>query len=384
MHEDDSKHVSEELSAEERQQYLRHLALPQFGEAGQRILKHSHVLIIGAGGLGSPAALYLAAAGIGTIGIIDDDQVDQSNLQRQILHGSSDVGNAKVTSAKQRLEDMNPFIHINTYEERLNEQNAKSIIERYDVIIDGTDNFPTRYLINDTCHFLGKPWIYGSIFRFDGQASVFGLNNGPCYRCLYPVPPGPEEAPDCSQAGVLGVLPGVIGTIQATEAIKVITGIGEVLSGRVLFYDALNMGFKTFNLAKDPDCTLCGSKPSITSIRLERDAPCSAAQDHDDEIDASTLKSLLDSDEPPFLIDVREEWEHALCDIGNSKLIPVAELENRVDEIPKRQKVVIFCRSGVRTRQALNKITNLPANVCHLKGGILAWANEIDPSIPKY
>ena len=382
------------LTNDEVQRYSRHLIMPEVGVEGQLKLKAGSVLCIGAGGLGSPAALYLAAAGVGRIGIVDFDVVDFSNLQRQVIHGTSDVGRSKLASAKDRLHGLNPLITIDTYETALSSKNALDLFKPYDVILDGTDNFPTRYLTNDACVLLGKPNAYGSIFRFEGQASVFATKNGPCYRCLYPEPPPPGLVPSCAEGGVLGVLPGVIGTIQATEAVKLIMGIGEPLIGRFLIYDALRMKFRELKLKKDPDCPVCGTHPTVTAL-IDYEQFCgvapaaepvmTATQDNETEIDVRELKRKMDAKENFFLLDVREPNEYQIGRIPGSTLIPLGEVPQRYQEIPKDREVVVHCKMGGRSAKAAAFLRQQGyKNVKNLKGGILDWSDKIDPSVPKY
>jgi len=382
------------LTNDEVQRYSRHLIMPEVGVEGQLKLKAGSVLCIGAGGLGSPAALYLAAAGVGRIGIVDFDVVDFSNLQRQVIHGTSDVGRSKLASAKDRLHGLNPLITIDTYETALSSKNALDLFKPYDVILDGTDNFPTRYLTNDACVLLGKPNAYGSIFRFEGQASVFATKNGPCYRCLYPEPPPPGLVPSCAEGGVLGVLPGVIGTIQATEAVKLIMGIGEPLIGRFLIYDALRMKFRELKLKKDPDCPVCGTHPTVTAL-IDYEQFCgvapaaepvmTATQDNETEIDVRELKRKMDAKENFFLLDVREPNEYQIGRIPGSTLIPLGEVPQRYQEIPKDREVVVHCKMGGRSAKAAAFLRQQGfASVKNLKGGILDWSDKIDPSVPKY
>jgi sulfur-carrier protein adenylyltransferase/sulfurtransferase len=383
------------LSAEEIKRYSRHLILPEIGMEGQRKLKASSVLCIGAGGLGSPAAMYLAAAGIGRIGIVDFDVVDFSNLQRQLLHGTPDVGRSKLASAKDKINALNPHVQVDTYEVALSSENALDLFAPYDVILDGTDNFPTRYLVNDACVLSGKPNAYGSIFRFEGQASVFATKGGPCYRCLYPEPPPPGLVPSCAEGGVLGVLPGIIGVIQATEAMKVILGIGEPLVGRFLIYDALNMKFRELRLRRDPECPVCGDNPTVTKLidyeqfcgmRPEPAvAPIAGGGGTDWEITVQELKKKLDAGETPFILDVREPNEYQINRIAGSVLIPLGELPRRYQELPKDREIVSQCKMGGRSAKAMDFLKSVGfTNVKNLKGGILEWVDKIDPSQPKY
>ncbi len=383
------------LSNDEVKRYSRHLIMPEVGVDGQEKLKSGSVLCIGAGGLGSPAALYLAAAGVGRIGIVDFDVVDYSNLQRQVIHGTPDVGRSKLASAKDRLNALNPHVSIETYETALSSKNALDLFKPYDVILDGTDNFPTRYLTNDACVILGKPNVYGSIFRFEGQASVFATKGGPCYRCLYPEPPPPGLVPSCAEGGVLGVLPGVIGTIQATEAIKLITGIGEPLVGRFLIYDALRMKFRELKLKKDPDCPVCGTNPTVTEL-IDYEQFCGVAPaapevgvntstSNETETDVNELKRKIDAKEDFFLLDVREPNEFQIGRIPGSTLIPLGEVPQRVSEIPRDKEIVVHCKMGGRSAKAAAFLRQQGyKNVKNLKGGILDWSDKIDPSVPKY
>jgi adenylyltransferase/sulfurtransferase len=379
------------LSADEVKRYSRHLILPEVGMDGQRALKAAKVLCIGAGGLGSPAAMYLAAAGVGTLGIVDFDVVDMSNLQRQLLHGTTDVGRSKLASAKDRLHALNPNVHVETYETALSSANALQLFEPYDVILDGTDNFPTRYLVNDACVLLGKPNAYGSIFRFEGQASVFGTKDGPCYRCLYPEPPPPGLVPSCAEGGVLGVLPGIIGTIQATETIKLILGRGEPLIGRFLIFDALRMRFRELKLRKDADCPVCGTHPTVTAL-IDYEQFCGVAPKADqvsgtttDDMTARELKERLDRGEPIVIVDVREPQEYQINRIAGSTLIPLGELPQRYEELDADAAIVCQCRSGARSAKATAFLRSVGfRNVRNLAGGILGWIDQVDPSQPKY
>ena len=368
--------------------------MPEVGVEGQEKLKKGSVLCIGAGGLGSPAALYLAAAGVGTIGIVDFDVVDFSNLQRQVIHGTPDVGRSKLASAKDRLHALNPLINIETYETALSSKNALELFKPYDVILDGTDNFPTRYLVNDACVILGKPNAYGSIFRFEGQASVFATKGGPCYRCLYPEPPPPGLVPSCAEGGVLGVLPGVIGTIQATEAIKLIMGIGEPLIGRFLIYDALRMKFRELKLKKDLECPVCGENPTVREL-IDYEQFCGVApsapevavtgDDNETETTVIELKRKIDAKEDFFLLDVREPNEYQIGRIPGSTLIPLGEVPQRVGEIPRDKEIIVQCKMGGRSASAARFLRQQGfTRVKNLKGGILDWSDKIDPSVPKY
>jgi adenylyltransferase/sulfurtransferase len=381
------------LSPTEVARYSRHLIMPEVGMEGQKRLKAARVLLIGAGGLGSPLGLYLAAAGIGRIGLVDFDVVDFSNLQRQVLHGTPDVGRPKLQSAKDRLTAINPVVQIDLYETRLSSANALQILEPYDVIIDGTDNFPTRYLVNDACVLLKKANVYGSIFRFDGQASVFFPPQGPCYRCLYPEPPPPGEVPSCAEGGVLGILPGLIGCIQATEAVKLLLGKGSPLIGRLLLYDALQMTFHEFKVRRNPNCPMCGDHPTITKlidyeqfcgIRGQEAAPAAAA-DASGETTVEELKSRLDRGEKVFILDVRNPEEYQICRIPGSTLLPLPELPQRVGELDREREMVVHCKSGMRSAKAVQFLRDQGfRRLKNLKGGILAWAERIDPTVPKY
>jgi sulfur-carrier protein adenylyltransferase/sulfurtransferase len=378
-----------ELSHEEIRRYSRHLIVPEVGMAGQKKLKQSSVLLIGAGGLGSPLALYLAAAGVGRIGIVDFDIVDESNLQRQVIHGTSAVGTPKLESAKARILDINPNVQVDSYEFPLTSENALDVLRPYDVIVDGTDNFPTRYLVNDACVLLGKPNVYGSIFRFEGQASVFWAEHGPCYRCLYPEPPPPGLVPSCAEGGVLGILPGTIGTIQATETIKLLLGIGEPLVGRLLLYDALDMRFREMKLRKDPDCPVCGANPTVTEL-IDYQMFCginpqTERGETDWDLTAPQLKKRLDSGDEIVLVDVREQNEWDIVRLPGAKLIPVNSVTERANELSTADEIVLYCKSGVRSARALNQLRNLGfRKLWNLKGGINAWAQEVEPSLPRY
>lgn len=380
------------LSHEEILRYSRHLLIPEVGLEGQRKLKASSILVIGTGGLGSPVALYLAAAGVGHIGLVDYDIVDESNLQRQVIHGTSSLGDLKVESARNRMLDLNPEIEVEVYNEPFTSANAMRIAEKYDVIVDGTDNFPTRYLSNDVCVLLGKPNVYGSIFRFEGQVSVFDARHGPCYRCLFPEPPPPGLVPSCAEGGVLGVLPGTIGTIQATEALKLVLGIGEPLIGRLLLYNALDMSFDFVKLRKNPNCKICGENPEVNEL-IDYDAFCgvpghsleegSAGEEWD--ITATELAQKLQAGEPIRLIDVREPHELEISRIEGAELIPFGQLAARLSEFDSTQNFVLFCKSGTRSARALDILASAGfRKVKNLKGGINAWAREVDPSLPIY
>jgi sulfur-carrier protein adenylyltransferase/sulfurtransferase len=380
------------LSTQEVARYSRHLIMPEVGMDGQKRLKASSILLIGAGGLGSPLGLYLAAAGVGRLGLVDFDVVDFSNLQRQVMHGTNDVGRPKLHSAKDRLHAINPEVRLDLYETHLTSANAFDILKPYDIVIDGTDNFPTRYLVNDACVLLNKPNVYGSIFRFDGQASVFYPGRGPCYRCLYPEPPPPGEVPSCAEGGVLGILPGLIGCIQATEAVKLLLGQGSPLVGRLLLYDALQMSFREFKVRRNPKCPLCGDNPTIKALidyeqfcgvrGQEAPAPVAASAS---EITVDELKKRLDRREPVFILDVRNPEEYQICKIAGSTLIPLPSLPQRVGELDRDQEMVVHCKSGMRSQKAIQLLREQGfKKLINLKGGILAWADSIDRSMPKY
>jgi sulfur-carrier protein adenylyltransferase/sulfurtransferase len=381
------------LTNDEVKRYSRHLIMPEVGVDGQRKLKAAKVLCIGAGGLGSPAALYLAAAGVGRLGIVDFDAVDVSNLQRQVLHSTADIGRPKLTSAKEKLHALNPEIQIDTFETALTSENALRLFEPYDVILDGTDNFPTRYLVNDACVLLGKPNAYGSIFRFEGQASVFGTTEGPCYRCLYPEPPPPGLVPSCAEGGVLGVLPGMVGMIQATEAIKLILGVGEPLIGRFLIYDALRMRFRELKLRKDPDCPVCGTHPTVTAL-IDYEQFCgihpaapevATVIDHATEITAPELKQRLDRGDALKIVDVREPNEYQINRIPGSVLIPLGDVPQRYKELDPSDEIVVHCKMGGRSAKAADFLRSVGfKRVLNLKGGVLDWIDKVDPSQPKY
>jgi molybdopterin/thiamine biosynthesis adenylyltransferase/rhodanese-related sulfurtransferase len=381
------------LTREEMARYSRHLILPEVNVDGQRRIKAARVLCIGAGGLGSPAALYLTAAGIGTLGLVDADRVDASNLQRQILYGTGDVGKPKLEKAQARLLEINPGIKIVRHDARLTSANATEIIAPYDVVIDGSDNFPTRYLSNDVCVFARKPNIYGSVFRFEGQASVFAPHlGGPCYRCLFPEPPPPGAAPSCAEAGVLGVLPGIIGLLQATEALKLILGAGETLAGRLLHFDALKMKFREFNLRRDPTCPVCGDTPTIFEP-IDYEQFCAGPAEDDwfaapagvPTISVRELKTKMDMKEPLTLIDVREPYEYEIARIDGSRLIPLGELETHVGELPRTGTLVLQCHSGGRSEHAVRMLQEAGfENALNLVGGIDAWSVEVDPAVPRY
>jgi adenylyltransferase/sulfurtransferase len=380
------------LSVDEVKRYSRHLIIPDVGMAGQKRLKNAKVLVVGAGGLGSPALLYLAAAGVGTLGIVDFDTVDESNLQRQIIHGVSDVGKSKAESAKESIAEINPYVTVVLYKERLDSSNVMEIFAPYDLIIDGTDNFATRYLVNDACVLLHKPYVWGSIYRFDGQASVFWADNGPCYRCLYPEPPPPGMVPSCAEGGVLGVLCASIGSIQVNEAIKLIAGIGEPLVGRLMIYDALEMSYRTVRVQKDPECAVCGKNPTVTEL-IDYDAFCGAVSDEAAEaavgstITATDLKGMLDAGDKIFLVDVREPNEYEIVSIPGATLIPKGEFLSgaALERLPQDKRIVLHCKSGVRSAECLAIVKNAGfSDAVHVGGGVLAWVKQIDPSLPSY
>jgi len=381
-----------ELSTDDLSRYSRHLILPEVGMEGQRRLKAARVLCVGTGGLGSPMALYLTAAGIGTLGLVDFDVVDASNLQRQIIHSTKDIGRKKIDSAEEKLSALNPAIKIVKHETMLSSANALDILKDYDIVADGTDNFPTRYLVNDACVLLGKPNVYGSIFRFEGQASVFATEAGPCYRCLYPEPPPPGLVPSCAEGGVLGILPGLVGVIQATEVIKLILGKGESLVGRLLLVDALNMRFRELKLRKNPECPVCGTNPTVTQL-IDYDHFCGIVPEAPQEknlkngipqITVKELKARRDACEDIFLLDVREPYEFQIAEIGG-KLIPQNDVPQRLSEIPRNREIVVHCRSGARSQKIAEFLKQSGYNdVVNVAGGILAWADEIDPTVQKY
>jgi sulfur-carrier protein adenylyltransferase/sulfurtransferase len=383
---DDDRSGAMRLSVEELQRYSRHLIMPEVTSEGQNRLKAARVLCIGAGGLGSPAALYLAAAGVGTLGIVDFDDVDLSNLQRQILHGTKDVGRGKLESARDRLHDINPQIEIELHKCRFSSENASQLVARYDVVVDGSDNFPTRYLSNDVCVFAHKPNVYGSVFRFEGQTTVFAPHlDGPCYRCLFPEPPPPESVPNCAQAGVLGVLPGIIGMLQAIETLKLILGIGEPLVGRLLHFDALKVKFRELNLRRDPQCPVCGENPTIFSP-IDYEQFCGMRDEGGiPEISPHELKRRMDAEESFELIDVREPFEYEIARIDGAKLIPLGEITERLNELSGEQPIIVHCHSGKRSAQAVQLLQQRGfADVYNLAGGIDAWSDQIDPNVPKY
>lgn len=379
-----------ELTGDELRRYGRHLVLPQVGTDGQRRLKQSRVLLVGAGGLGSPAALYLAAAGVGTIGLVDFDVVDITNLQRQVIHGTRDVGRPKLDSASDRIRDVNPHVHVEQFDTALTSANALGIAEGFDVIVDGTDNFPTRYLVNDTCVLLGKPNAFGSVLRFEGQASVFATEDGPCYRCLFREPPPPGLVPTCAEGGVLGVLPGIIGTIQATETIKLLIGAGDSLAGRLLLVDALTMEFRTIKLRRDPECPACGTR-EITEL-IDYEAFCgispfatSGAQSGVRDISPRELAEKIEAGAELQLIDVREPWEWDISRIPGARLIPLAGLESEFRTIDPASEVIVYCKSGARSLRAAATLAEhgFP-RVANLSGGVQRWSEEVDPTVVRY
>ncbi|TWT71035.1 putative adenylyltransferase/sulfurtransferase MoeZ [Crateriforma conspicua] len=379
------------FSAEERVRYSRHFTLPEVGVGGQVKLKRASVLLIGAGGLGAPVAMYLAAAGVGRLGLVDFDRVDQSNLQRQIIHGTNDVGKPKVESAGQALADINPHVRLQLFDEPLTSENAMQRVADYDIVIDGTDNFATRYLVNDVCVLSGKPNCYGSIFQFEGQASVFALGDGPCYRCLYPKPPAPGTVPSCAEGGVLGVLPGIIGMIQATEAVKLILDQGRSLSGRLVLYDALQMRFREVKVRRDPQCPVCGDQPSITRLIDYQEfcgAPKMSSADASEQspwdVQPSDVQKRLQSGADFILLDVREPHEYEICHLGGT-LIPLGELHQRAGELDASCEIIVHCKMGGRSAKAVQQLRQLGfENVHNMRGGIHAWSDEIDSSVPKY
>ena len=382
--------ADQSLSPTEFARYSRHVIMPEVGLDGQKKLKAAKVLVIGTGGLGSPLALYLAAAGVGTLGLVDFDTVDASNLQRQIIHGTRDVGRSKCQSAADKLRDLNPEVTVVLHEERFTSRNAVEIVRGYDIVVDGTDNFPTRYLVNDVCVLLNKPNVYGSIFRFDGQATVFHPAVGPCYRCLYPEPPPPGEVPSCAEGGVLGILPGVIGCIQATETIKLILGVGEPLIGRLLHYDALNMTFKTFKIRRDPKWPVGAPHPTITGL-IDYEQFCGVrggatpAAPAGGEITPARLKQRIDAGEDLYVLDVRNPNEFQICRIPGSVFLPLPELPARFAEVPRDREVVVHCKSGMRSAKAIEFLKGQGyTKLANLTGGILGWAEQVDPGMPRY
>jgi molybdopterin/thiamine biosynthesis adenylyltransferase/rhodanese-related sulfurtransferase len=385
---DKVEEMRDRLSHDEMLRYSRHLIMPEVTMEGQLALKSASVLIIGIGGLGAPLSLYLAAAGVGRLGLVDFDTVDLTNLQRQVVFGTSDIGKPKIDAAVSRLRDLNPDIDIIPYNTRLTRDNALEILDGYDIVADGSDNFPTRYLVNDACILLGKPNVHGSVFRFEGQASVFGLHDGPCYRCLYPEPPAPGLIPSCAEGGVLGVLPGIVGSIQAVETIKLILGTGGVLSGRLLLFDALKMTFRELDIQKSPECPICGPNKTIHAL-VDYGEFCGASPESESqagipEITAVELKTKIDAGDKPFLLDVREPHEYLICHLDGF-LVPLAELSSRIHELDSSREIVVYCSSGARSASAVQFLRRAGfENVRHLRGGIFAWSNDVDPDVPKY
>ncbi|HEV7208495.1 MAG TPA: adenylyltransferase/sulfurtransferase MoeZ [Mycobacteriales bacterium] len=381
-----------DLSRQEVMRYSRHLIIPEVATDGQKRLKNARVLAVGAGGLGAPTLMYLAAAGVGTLGIVDFDVVDESNLQRQVIHGQSDIGRLKAESARDTIAEINPLVQVVLHTERLDSSNALTVFADYDLIVDGTDNFATRYLVNDACVLLGKPYVWGSIYRFDGQASVFWAEHGPCYRCLYPEPPPPGMVPSCAEGGVLGVLCASIGAIQTTEAIKVLTGMGEPLVGRLMVYDALEMTYRTIKVRKDPECPVCGKNPTITEL-IDYEAFCGAVSEEateaakDSTITATELKAMIDAGNDPYIVDVREPAEYEIVRIPGSHLIPKGEIVDgsALALLPINRQIVLHCKSGARSAEALAVLKQAGyKDAVHVQGGVLAWANQVDPSLPTY
>lgn len=375
------------LSVEERQRYARQITLPEIGEKGQTRLRGARVLVVGVGGLGSPVAMYLAAAGVGTLGLIDFDAVDITNLHRQLVHGTRDVGRAKVESARDRLKDVNPHVSIEAHQTSLTSANALSLIAGYDLVVDASDNFPTRYLVNDACVLAGIPVVYGSVERFEGQASVFGTDEGPCYRCLFREPPPPNLVPTCAEAGVFGVLPGLVGMIQATEAIKLITRTGEPLVGRLLIVDAKRMRFRTIEVRRDPTCTLCGTREQRTLIDYEAfcGIPSVAGTSIDQEIEPRALAQRIAEGTAPLLVDVREDWEYKIARLPGAELHPGSTFDLEAPDIPRDRDVVLYCHSGMRSHFWMSAMRDRGFDrVSHLRGGIDAWSKEVDPSVPRY
>jgi molybdopterin/thiamine biosynthesis adenylyltransferase/rhodanese-related sulfurtransferase len=383
---------ADELTVEEVRRYSRHLIIPDVGMTGQKRLKNAKVLIVGAGGLGSPALMYLAAAGVGTLGIVEFDVVDESNLQRQIIHGQSDVGRSKAESARDSVQQINPFVEVVLHEERLDSTNAMGIFEQYDLIVDGTDNFATRYLVNDACVLLGKPYVWGSIYRFDGQASVFWAEHGPCYRCLYPEPPPPGMVPSCAEGGVLGVLCASVGSIQVNEAIKLLAGIGEPLVGRLMIYDALEMTYRSVTVRKDPECAVCGKNPTVTEL-IDYEAFCGVISEEaaeaakDSTISVRQLKEMFDREDNIFVVDVREPNEYEIVNIPGAVLIPKGEFLNgsALEKMPTDKRIVLHCKTGARSAEALAVVKGAGfADAVHVGGGVVAWVNQIEPHKPAY
>jgi molybdopterin/thiamine biosynthesis adenylyltransferase/rhodanese-related sulfurtransferase len=383
---------AESLSVDEVRRYSRHLIIPDVAMAGQKRLKNAKVLCVGAGGLGSPALMYLAAAGVGTLGIVEFDVVDESNLQRQIIHGQSDIGRSKGESARDSVREINPFVTVNLHEERLDSSNVMELFAQYDLIVDGTDNFATRYLVNDACVLLHKPYVWGSIYRFDGQAAVFWADQGPCYRCLYPEPPPPGMVPSCAEGGVLGVLCASIGSIQVNEAIKLITGIGEPLVGSLMVYDALEMEYRKISVRKDPNCAVCGDHPTVTEL-IDYEEFCGVVSAEAQQaavgstITASELKDLIDADKSIFLVDVREPAEWEIVRIPGATLVPKDEIlrGDALAMLPQDKQIVMYCKTGVRSAETLAAVKTAGfRDAVHVQGGVIAWVNQIDPSLPSY
>ncbi|MFY9587038.1 MAG: molybdopterin-synthase adenylyltransferase MoeB [Actinomycetota bacterium] len=380
---------AEELSFQEIRRYSRHLIIPDVAMTGQKRMKNAKVLCIGAGGLGSPVAMYLAAAGVGTIGLVDFDVVDETNLQRQVIHGTSDVGRPKLDSAEESIREINPFVTVIKHETMVSSENALELFAPYDLIIDGSDNFPTRYLVNDACVLLGKPYVWGSIFRFDGQLSVFWAEHGPCYRCLFPEPPPPGMVPSCAEGGVLGMLCGTIGSLQTTEAVKIITGIGDPLIGRMMIYDALEMKFKELRVRKDPECPICGKNRTVTEL-IDYEAFCGVTDEIAQfasqlSVTPRELAGMKERGEDVVLIDVREPHEWEIARIPEASLIPMAEVPSRISEIPQTGNVLVYCKVGARSAEVLKFLHQVGlTNTKHLAGGIEAYAAQVDPSIPRY
>src|SRR6185295_8285020 len=380
------------LNKDEILRYSRHLILPEVGMEGQLKLKNAKVLMVGAGGLGAPLGLYLAASGVGRVGIVDFDVVDFTNLQRQVIHGTKDVGRKKLDSAADSMLDINPYMTVDKFDTAISSENALDIIKDYDMVVDGTDNFPTRYLINDACVLLKKPNVYGSIFRFEGQATIFAYPGGPCYRCLYPEPPPPGLVPSCAEGGVLGILPGTVGLIQATETVKLILGTGEPLIGRLVLYDALAMRFRELKLRKNPDCPICGDHPTVTKLidyqqfcGIPDHPPAETPGVAEGEIDVADVKAKIDRRDPFVLIDVREPHEYQIAKIPYARLIPLGELPKRVNELNSADEIVAHCKSGVRSGKAVDFLKQAGfKKIKNMKGGILAWSDKVDPSVPKY
>jgi sulfur-carrier protein adenylyltransferase/sulfurtransferase len=383
---------AESLTVDEVRRYSRHLIIPDVAMAGQKRLKNAKVLAVGAGGLGSPTLMYLAAAGVGTLGIVEFDVVDESNLQRQIIHGQSDIGRSKAESARDSVLEINPYVTVNLHEERLDSSNVMELFAQYDLIVDGTDNFATRYLVNDACVLLHKPYVWGSIYRFDGQASVFWADYGPCYRCLYPEPPPPGMVPSCAEGGVLGVLCGSVGSIQVTEAIKLLTGIGEPLLGSLMVYDALEMEYRKIKVRKDPNCAVCGENPTVTEL-IDYEAFCGVVSDEAQQaaigstITAAELKELLDSDKPIYLVDVREPAEFEIVSIPGATLVPKDEIlrGDALASLPQDKQIVMYCKTGVRSAETLAAVKSAGfKDAVHVQGGVTAWVKQVDPSLPSY